>query len=178
MTALTATATAAAATTFETIRAKTAALQEQIKALQAEAAEQIKPLLQQFITDNPQVAKVFWTQYTPYFNDGDTCEFRLNDIQFLFTGEEVDEDDEGHYSFGNAIRDGVRGYRYDHRGGKFEPGSWLPTLEVCSVETQAACEALQTELNGLEDALKTLFGDHVKVIVTADGVEVEEYDHD
>lgn len=162
-------------TTFESIRAKTAALQEQIKALQAEAAEQIKPLLQQFITDNPQVSKVFWTQYTPYFNDGDTCEFRLNDIQFLFGDDEADEDDEGYYSFGNAIENGQRGYRYD---GKFEPSEWLPTLEQCSVETQAACEALQEELSGLEDALKTLFGDHVKVIVTKDGVEVEEYDHD
>ena len=175
MSKLTQVATAAGAATFETIRAKTAALQEQIKALQAEAAEQIKPLLMQFITDNPQVEKVQWTQYTPYFNDGDTCEFRLNEPYFFFVGEDEDEDDEGHYSFGNAIGNGVRGYRYR---GEFEAASYLPTLEVCSFETQRACEALAKELSGLEDALKTLFGDHVKVIVTKDGVEVEEYDHD
>lgn len=54
----------------------------------------------------------------------------------------------------------------------------LPGLEVCSIETQQACEQLSEELSGLEDALKTLFGDHVKVIVTKDGVEVEEYEHD
>ena len=166
------TATAVAATTFEQIRQRTAALQEQIKALQAEAAAQIEPLLQQFIADNPQVAKVWWTQYTPYFNDGDECVFRMGDVYFVFVG---DEDEEGYYDFGNAIENGVRGYIYS---GKFEPAEYLPSLEVCSVETQRACEQLSAELAGLEDALKTLFGDHVKVIVTKEGVEVEEYDHD
>ena len=169
---------AAANPTFEAIRQKTAALQEQIKALQAEAAEQIKPLLMQFITDNPQVERVQWTQYTPYFNDGDECTFRLNEPEFFFGGEESDEDgyEEGTTSFGNAIKDGVRGYQWNSE--PFRPSEYLPTLEACSVETQRACEALAKELGGLEDALKTLFGDHVKVIVTRDGVEVEEYDHD
>ena len=178
MTTITKGIKAAAAPTFETIRQKTAALQEQIKQLQAEAAEQIKPLLMQFIADNPQVARVQWTQYTPYFNDGDTCEFRLNEPEFFFVSEECDEEDdyeEGTSSFGNAIENGVRGYRYQ---GKFEPSQWLPSLEVCSIETQKACEALAQELSGLEDALQTLFGDHVRVVVTKDGVEVEEYDHD
>lgn len=170
------TAAAVAATTFEQIRQRTASLQEQIKALQAEAASQITPLLQQFIADNPQVSKVWWTQYTPYFNDGDPCVFRMSDVNFAFVGDDDDDYDEGVTLFGNAIQDGKRGYKHDND--PFRAYEWLPTLEQCSVETQRACEALSKELSGLEDALKTLFGDHVKVIVTKDGVEVEEYDHD
>lgn len=29
---------------------------------------------------NPEIKSVTWTQYTPYFNDGDSCEFGVNDI--------------------------------------------------------------------------------------------------
>ena len=50
--------------------------------------------------------------------------------------------------------------------------------DVCSLETYEACRGLAAELSGMEDALETLFGDHVVVCVTADGVETEEYDHD
>lgn len=30
----------------------------------------------------PEVAAYRWTQYTPYFNDGEPCEFRLNDLEW------------------------------------------------------------------------------------------------
>ena len=39
-------------------------------------------------------------------------------------------------------------------------------------------EELNDTLQVLEDFLKMVFGDHVKVMVTQKGVEVEEYEHD
>lgn len=153
------------AATFDSIRQKTAALQEQIKALQAEAAEQIKPLLMQFIVDNPQVESVRWTQYTPYFNDGDTCEFGVNEPQFKF----VSHEDGGDYEDGFFDLP----YQYDPSRDYYKS-----FCEACPRELYVKCQALSKELSGLEDALKTLFGDHVRVIVTKDGVEVEEYEHD
>lgn len=168
------------AITFESIRNRTQELQKQIAALQSEAAEQIKPLLQQFITDNPQVEAVRWHQYTPYFNDGDECTFRLGDAQFKFPGDDEGGDyEDGFYeAFPNDLSDDgtLRGRRYESRG---EPRFYQsgPSLELCSLETGRVCEALANELSGLEDALKTLFGDHVKVTVTKSGVNVEEYDH-
>lgn len=144
---------------FEQIRAKSAALNEQIAALRKEAAEMVKPMLQEFIAANPQVKAITWSQYTPYFNDGDPCTFSVNEPYFFF-GEEDPEEDEGHdaWSMGHA--------------------EYRPSLEVCSEETGAACSALAKELGQLDDALEELFGDHVKVIVTADGVSVDEYNHD
>lgn len=144
---------------FEQIRAKTAALNEQIVALQKEAASQIKPLLQEFVTANPQVKAIKWAQYTPHFNDGEPCVFGVSEFGFFFEGDDLDE---SHYE-GELPWRGYEGW--DKAG-------------VCSLETYEACKGLARELSSMEDALKTLFGDHVQVSVTADGVDVEEYDHD
>jgi hypothetical protein len=143
---------------FKEIRAKTAELNQQIQALQKEAASQIKQLLQEFITTHSQVKAIKWTQYTPHFNDGEPCVFGVSEFGFFFEGDDLDA---SHY-------DGELPYRYE---------DW-EKRDVCSPETLAACDGLASELGRMEDALKTLFGDHVQVNVTADGVDVEEYDHD
>lgn len=144
---------------FEQIRAKTAALNEQIEALRKEAADQVKPLLQEFMKDNPQVKAIKWAQYTPYFNDGDPCNFGVSEFGFFFEGDDLDG---SHY-------DGEMPWR-GYEGWEKAP--------VCSPETHGACIALAKELGSMDDVLETLFGDHVQVCVTADGVDVDEYDHD
>jgi len=35
-----------------------------------------------------EIQQVHWTQYTPYFNDGEACEFGVNEINFLLVGDE------------------------------------------------------------------------------------------
>ena len=143
----------------EQIRAKTASLNEQIAALRKEAADQVKPLLQEFMKDHPEVKGIKWAQYTPYFNDGDPCTFSVSAFGFFFEGDDLDG---SHY-------DGElpwRGYE-----------GW-DKANVCSLETHDACVALAKELGNMEDVLETLFGDHVSVSVTPDGVSVDEYDHD
>jgi hypothetical protein len=114
-------------------------------------------MLQEFMKEHPQVKQIKWTQYTPYFNDGDACEFSVNCIGFYFEGDDIEEPD---YDF--------ELYRYDN----FEK------KEVCSFETFRACKDLEKELQEASAELETIFGDHVEVTVKADGVEVEEYDHD
>lgn len=42
----------------------------------------------------PEVVKVEWCQYTPNFNDGDTCRFSVHDpIFYNAAGEEIYEDE-------------------------------------------------------------------------------------
>lgn len=43
-------------------------LQEQAKTLFLESAKSV-------FENHPDLKSFSWTQYTPYFNDGDTCEF-------------------------------------------------------------------------------------------------------
>lgn len=143
---------------FEALQAKSDALKAQMEELRKEAAAAMKPMLIAFMNETPQVKAVKWTQYTPYFNDGDACTFSVNDPEFYFEGD--DQEDEGHgiWSIGRA--------------------DCGPKPEQCSAETAEACAAFVKALGGMDDALETLFGDHCKVIVTAEGVEVDEYDHD
>lgn len=149
--------------TFDSIRARTAELQAQIKALQSEAAEQVKPLLQQFLTDNPTVEAIRWRQYTPYFNDGDACVFGVHEPTFKFVG-----DDEG-----GDYEDGFHDLPWS-----YESDYYADFRKLCPADLYAKCKSLSGEITGLEDALQALFGDHVEVTVTKDGVEVEEYEHD
>jgi hypothetical protein len=150
---------------FANILSKTAELNAQIEKLKAEAAEQVKPLLQQFIVENPQVEAVRWRQYTPYFNDGDECVFNVHDPEFKFVdgAEDAGHNEDGFYD----------GYWVSK-----DRGRWSPPVEVCSNATVDACRELAEHLARAEDVLQTLFGDHVAVTVTKDGVDVEEYEHD
>lgn len=151
---------------FAEIKAKSAALQSQIASLRQEAAALIKPMLSEFIKQNPQVSAVKWTQYTPYFNDGDQCTFNVHEPSFFFAADPENNNPEDH--------DGFESYSMN-RGADYK---WGPSLEHASAATQAACYELSGELQGVSDALEELFGDHVRVIVTADGVSVDEYNHD
>lgn len=143
---------------FDQIISRASELKAQMDAMRKEAAGLAKPLLSKFVKDNPQVVSVKWTQYTPYFNDGDECVFRVHDPEFYFAGDDIEDE-------GKSV------WRLDHK-------DYGPTDEQASPETRAACKALAKSLGQMEDVLKELFGDHVEVIVTSDGVEVEEYSHD
>lgn len=43
----------------------------------------IKEEFTKFFIANPEVDSISWSQYTPYFNDGDECVFRVNHFQFF-----------------------------------------------------------------------------------------------
>jgi hypothetical protein len=101
-----------------------------------------------------------WEQYTPYFNDGEACEFRVNNPSFKFTGVE----DAGDYEDGYQD---VWSLNYD----KKEKHSATKQLEQIK-------ELISS--GDLEDILLDMFGDHVEVIldVKSGKFETEEYSHD
>ena len=52
--------------------------------IKAELTEKVKnslsALFQEVFERYPEITVIKWTQYTPYFNDGDTCEFYVNEF--------------------------------------------------------------------------------------------------
>jgi len=50
---------------------------------------------QEFFTANPEFKSVFWTQYTPHFNDGDECFFSVNEVWAKLVLDTVEDDEEG-----------------------------------------------------------------------------------
>lgn len=119
-----------------------------------DAKAALTPALQQVFTDHPEIKAYGWAQYTPYFNDGEPCEFSVNDI-YVSTSDEREDS-----FYGDGWTDGYG----DAQG--------------VSPEGLAKLGALQKTFGSMEEVLKDAFGDHVRVIVTRDGVDVDEYDHD
>lgn len=101
--------------------------------------------------EHPKLQSFSWTQYTPYWNDGDPCTFRVNAYPDI---NGVDEDDT--YEAG-----AVPGY---------------PTYE----SMKGVLDDIEELLDALPyEIMESIFGDHTKVTVSRDGkVETEEYDHD
>ncbi len=119
----------------------------------------------------PGVGAVRWRQYTPYFNDGEPCEFGVEDL-YVRLGEynpdsEWDEDDEdadgGDYDDGFSDAWGLK--YYSDKGGAAIPEGLLEALNAYNADA-------------FEDVARENFGEHATVTATKAGFEVEYYEHD
>jgi hypothetical protein len=85
----------------------TAAVHAEIK---VEARKVIEAIGAEFFARNPSVVAIRWTQYTPYWQDGDTCTFSAEDPELqLFATDE--DDDEERYFQGHQGLLRTKGYR-------------------------------------------------------------------
>lgn len=114
--------------------------------------EVLSPLFQTFFADNPDVKVIGWTQYTPYFNDGDECIFSVHGVSFS-----KKEDPEGRVDY-----DDSEDWHYTPYEPKDHP--WrLFANKFGQIPN---------------DIMKAVFGDHVEVKATRSGFEIDEYSHD
>lgn len=121
----------------------------------------------------PGVESVRWQQYTPYFNDGEACTFRIYGAMVRLTGdaEEVGE-------YGDGFRDSYSLYEYG-------PGGWKDKqyIQIGGIDGKAVHDALEEFEGVLENrrhyvVLNQKFGDPAEVTATRDGFSVEYYEHD
>lgn len=106
----------------------------------------------------PELETVKWHQYTPYFNDGDSCEFgsyhKYADIRFK-DGSWI-----GDYGFDESEED-------------------RNAPEVDEERMAQEINAVREFLNNFDDDdMESMFGDHQEVFLTEDGVTTEDYEHD
>lgn len=112
----------------------------------------------------PEVEALRWTQYTPYFNDGDELVFSIGDIEAALTDPPEDEEDE--YG-GDSVFYGVWTLKYRHARGE---------NTNCSDELIEALKAWNED--EFETVCRENFGDHALVTATPEGFNVEWFDHD
>lgn len=225
---------------LNTLKKEHKTLQEQINALNEKMRENSKELMKEafrgFLEKYDEVVEsIFWTQYTPYFNDGEACEFGVNDVHILLKNDEDACDYEGSDLYDkdsiNNLKEHIakweswekdpmgearkhkeayikrynqnpfdprRSYNYNRYESKTEEDlmrEWKPhyvSKETVQEQLQTAVlivskypnlkkdyEEIQSMISGIdEDLMCAMFGDHVKVVVSADGIEVEDYQHD
>ncbi len=168
-------------------------IEETRKALSEQLKQQTAVLFKEFFAAHPAVKSIAWTQYTPYFNDGDPCTFRVGEVQLRFGAvpkavpkvvtesdevEEIDEedvededdddddgDDEGYCSWTLANAKDSRWIEEAHRP--------LITPELLE-DFKWVTKIVESD----PDSMEMIFGDHARVIATKNGITVEEYEHE
>lgn len=128
----------------------------------------------------PGVGKLAWKQYTPYFNDGDPCEFGVHGVAFQFLDGFLptppDEDDlDNFYAVEGAWFTVYDMYTYG-------PGGYTDRIFTeYGVDLEPYYKALadfEGQLGAFEYVLQDNFGDHAVVTATVHGFNVEGYEHD
>lgn len=131
------------------------------KKLKKDGEAAVKEAFKDFFTTHPRVESVTWTQYTPYFNDGDACHFGVGEFYVLLDSDkDEDNDEEDSYSFQDRWESYTLKSKKD------------PELKALGKDL----EKLEDELP--EDVMEAVFGDHVKVVATTKGFKVTEYEHE
>lgn len=124
----------------------------------------------------PDLVSFSWVQYTPYFNDGDECVFGVDDYSIGLAWRNMTDDEQ------DDADDNMWEETF-YRNAKYAD----PSVELPSYLSQyedkrwlfEAGELASGLISGVDEAtMKDLFGDHVKVTVTRDGIDTEYYDHD
>ena len=142
------------------------------KELQKKSEEAFFKGAKQIFEAHPRLESVSWTQYTPYFNDGDATVFSAQTDYLKVNGEYADEDDtlnpkivkvQGTWNREKRIYEG----RVEVDNPNFDK------------ELSDGVDAISQFLNVFDDDFyKSQFGDHVRVTITANGVDTEDYEHD
>lgn len=140
------------------------------KKFQTTAQALFKETTKEFFEKNPNVTAIVWAQYTPYFNDGDTCEFGVYDATFT-NAPDPENIRWGEYEGDHEIAsDGSEIFTWEGGYGGETPKKL--NRKSCNSFNNMICSS------EMEDVMKAMFGDHVKVIATREGFQVEEHEHD
>ena len=150
--------------------------QEEIKKLKDQMIEESKivftDLSKDIFVDHPKVKSFGWTQYTLYFNDGDTCYFSVHTDWISINGEPADE--------ANWISENIiTNYGTWNREKKvYEGRVEVPNLNYDKELSKAVDEIKEFLRNFDDDFFLQQFGDHAEVTITSDGVSIDECEHD
>lgn len=133
-------------------------------ALAKEFQPQFELVFKDFFQHVPQIKTISWTQYTPYFMDGDTCYFSIHEI---FALNFVPEYPQEYYE------------EEDLEEGQFAYDSYsMREASDLSDEQKTLCNQIFNLINSNGDFLEEIYGDHTSVTATAQGIDTDDYEHD
>ncbi|WP_155387394.1 hypothetical protein [Catellatospora paridis] len=138
---------------------------------------ELRPLLTA-VLDDDAVVEFGWQQYTPYFNDGDTCVFGAHSFWARTTSDAARDD-------WRVLGVGKYSGRHPTLGGRcLSNRGTYPRAELpYEGDEQERYERIRALADGVwdgefDDVLLEAFGDHATVTVRRTGITVEFYDHE
>ena len=152
------------------------------KAFQIEAQAIFKETFKEFFEKNPVIKAITWTQYTPYFNDGDECLFTVHDPYFTNAeGEDLNDISSwGEYEGEREDIFAVAGIKATLESDRSYYKEDVDKITAAGGVDVDSCELISNMIQDseMEDVLRDMFGDHVSIIATREGFDVREYEHD
>lgn len=147
---------------YDTLKQKIADAQQEFRDT---AKELFREQSEALFEKHPRLEAFAWHQYTPYFNDGDECVFRVStDYPKIKLTDPTEEEKEA-WESGEV-------WVYSARRALSE-GKEISELDRISIDVVDFLEGFE------ESLMKDMFEDHVEVTVKRDGtVETDSYDHD
>jgi len=111
------------------------------------------------IFEKTQIKAIHWTQFTPYFNDGDECIFGVYRI-------EVSTNPSATFDY------------YEEENSDIYDADYLDSKVFSDYEIKLISNLVKVlEDKDIVEVLKFSFGDHVAVIATKEGISIQDYDH-
>lgn len=149
--------------------------EELSKRLQGE----FKNLISEVFEANPEVYGIVWNQYTPYFNDGEPCEFTVSDFEPVMSLKEFTARQEDKGEPDEFYADKYQEYLECGSAYNFEDENCgMDWMRYSSTEKESFKEAIEQISKIPDDVFRDMFGDHVTVLATRDKITTEEYSHD
>ncbi len=162
---------------YTQLMAEIAKSKEEIAKIQKDVKDKIQNnftgLTNELFNIYPELKSFGWRQYTPYFNDGESCEFSSRHDNPIINGADEDYGDEPEEGVINIVRDSSETYRDSSTDWKNVPN---PNYNPYYKEIVTSVKNFLNQFDN--DDMYDLFGDHVKVTITAEGAKTSEYDHD
>jgi hypothetical protein len=124
-------------------------LKEEKKILSKKFKDAFPSFFSEIFEEFPRLKAFKFTAFTPYFNDGDTCEYEVNDVEEFLLVDEKEFRDE-----------------YDFEG---QDEKMIDKIS----------SKINKIIRKIDDSFyKDAFGDHTEIIVYSNKVKTEEYEHD
>lgn len=126
----------------------------------------------------PELYKISWVQYTSYYNDGDECTFQCyGKDEFEFECDIAEN---------TSVYNQIGDICFSRLAKSYEEAlvhKWNPLPATITKEKYdnicALCVFISTLLCSIpDDVIKNMFGDHVEVTVTREGIVSEFHEHE
>lgn len=166
--------------------------------IQEKGASALKELFSEFFKAHPEARSIVWTQYTPYFNDGEPCVFGVGDLELrvddstavapdayaAYKAEGHDHDDTDDNGCYGSFADALQNMRNDEHNREAVKRGWNKNTlrDLTPQEEQLLSDFHEIQVafgkRVVGDIVEIAFGDHVRVAARADGFETYAYEHD
>lgn len=128
--------------------------------------------LQSIVNINKHIESVRWSQYTPYFNDGEECTFQILYLEYKLSGVELGIGSKWLDDDGYSTIHGIERILCENKDIlNFEE---LERIEYICRDMHI----IHCKLDAISDALLNEFGDHAQITISKKDITVTTYDHD